>query len=207
MTNRQLGKLTGSKLRKEVQKLVNTANKRISRLEKTPLGEFSPALKYLQEKKHITRFSIKGLKDQQIRNVYKGINQFLKAQTSTVTGWKKVRRETYKRVAGTDRPFIDEEDEKGYWRAYRRLEGHNETDIFSKSRFSSEETQRELYRRVVNNPSNSIDYSIENRFEAFVTKLEDEERGIYEKTREYEKSSNLEYSSSELDEYFNELFE
>lgn len=73
--------------RKEIRRLVSMANKRINRLKKSGL-EDSPALtRFVPDR---GKFSIKGLKGNELRTEVAALRKFLQAQTSTIRGYDRV---------------------------------------------------------------------------------------------------------------------
>ena len=90
-----------NQMKKEIQSKMNTANKRLKRLEKAGYTE-SPAYKGLYKKhgwtKEKSRFSVKGKNADEIQKEYIRINRFLKDKTSTVRGANAVLRETAENI-------------------------------------------------------------------------------------------------------------
>lgn len=86
-----------NQMKKEIQQKMNTANKRLKRLEKYGYTD-SPAYAGLYKKhgwtKEKSRFSVKGKNADEIQKEYIRINRFLKDKTSTVRGVNNLLRET-----------------------------------------------------------------------------------------------------------------
>lgn len=145
-----------------VSTLASAANKRLKRLERSDVGELSPA--YQKAQKRGQRFSVAGKNINQLRNEYKDVTQFLKLKTSTVTGWKNVRNETYSRIGGD---FTSEAQEKRFWEIYRKLE----SEMFGAVQaYGSTETQRLLRKEMVLGERRSNDALIE----AMIVRLDEE---------------------------------
>lgn len=107
--------LKNKDLRKIASRLVSASNKRLRRLEsdKTKWGKLSPV--YNKEK-----FSIKGKTRNQVLREFKKMKGFMKAETSTLRGFKKYRDIVYAKVG-----FIPKRKYKKFWRIYRKFaEGH-----------------------------------------------------------------------------------
>lgn len=87
--------------KREIQKLLNKANKRLKRLEKANLKS-SPAYQGLYREGGWTekesRFGVKGKTSKEINKEYIRIKNFLNDSTSTVRGATKVLKETAKKV-------------------------------------------------------------------------------------------------------------
>ena len=87
--------------KREIQKLLNKANKRLKRLEKANL-KTSPAYQGLYREGGWTekesRFGVKGKTAKEINREYIRIKKFLNDSTSTVRGATKVLKETAKNV-------------------------------------------------------------------------------------------------------------
>ena len=161
-----------------VYTLASAANKRLTRLELSDGGKLSPAYQQAQNRGH--RFSVAGKNVNQLRNEYKAVTLFLKQKTSTVGGWKKVRKETYSRIGGD---FKSAKQEKRFWKAYRKLESNEYGAVKS---HGSTETQRLLRQEVVQGGRRSMDDIIET----MIDRLDEE----------YEKQQSLLYGE-ELDDY------
>lgn len=133
-------RMTRKELAQVVSTLSSAANKRLTRLQQSPIGELSPA--YQQALKHGQRFSTAGKNVNQLRNEYKAVTQFLKRKTSTVRGWSKVRKETTERIGGG---FSNADEELRFWELYRKLESSELGGVMS---YGSTETQRLLRQEM-----------------------------------------------------------
>ena len=81
-------------LKTVVTSMANTANRRINELLKDPVGAYSPAYKILTES-GTNKFSIKKINEMnstQLVEEYNTLKRFLKAKTSTLKGWQRIRR-------------------------------------------------------------------------------------------------------------------
>ena len=154
-----------------VSTLSSAANKRLARLERSDVGELSPA--YQQAQKRGQRFSVAGKNVNQLRNEYKAVTQFLKRETSTVSGWKKVRKETYSRIGGD---FKSAEQEKRFWKAYRKLASDEYGAVKS---YGSTETQRLLRQEVVQGGRRSMDDLIETMISRLDEEYEKQQSSLY----------------------------
>lgn len=154
--------MTRKELSKVVSSLASAANKRLTRLELSEVGEMSPA--YQQALKRGRRFSVADKNVNQLRNEYKAVTQFLKRSTSTVGGWKKVREETIKRIGGG---FSSASQEKRFWEAYRKLES---SEFGAVKSYGSTETQRLLRQEITQGGRKSMDEMIET----MITRLDEE---------------------------------
>ena len=109
-------------LKSAVTTMVSAANKRLRSMEKA--GEKSPAYRAVMKSMDVDRggrFTVKGKSFSQLRTDYVKLTEFLTHKTSTLTGWKKVKRETRKELEKQDVTFSDEEW-NDVWDAYEKLE-------------------------------------------------------------------------------------
>lgn len=143
-----LNRMTKKQLLDVVRQLSKTANQRIDRLEHTKTGTLSPAYHHVE--KRGGNFGVKGKTLNQLRNEYADVKNFLKMKTSTVSGWNKVRKETYNRI-GTDFAGVDE---VRFWNLYRKLE---ELDYGSVQNVGSTTTQRMLRQELEQNSGDDDD--------------------------------------------------
>ena len=74
-------------LRKEARKLVSLANKRLKRIEKQGLIESPAYKKFIEDGGQ--KFGIRGKNTEEVKQEIARMNDFIKKQTSTVTGTKK----------------------------------------------------------------------------------------------------------------------
>jgi hypothetical protein len=108
-------------LRAVATRLVSASNKRVRRLAKTPGGKLSPA--YARIEKRGRMFSVKGKDISGLRAEMAQMRSFMRLKTSTVTGWKKVKRYMFlsKFGARISEAQINEFINK-FWTVYRNLE-------------------------------------------------------------------------------------
>lgn len=158
-----LNRMTKKQLSDVVRRLSKTANQRIYRLEHTETGTLSPAYHHVEKRGE--NFGAGGKTLNQLRNEYADVKNFLKMKTSTVSGWNKVRKETYKRI-GVNFEGIDE---KRFWNLYRKLE---QLDYGSVQNVGSTTVQRMLRQEMEQNSGDDDD--ILNAMEKRIT-------GEYEK--------------------------
>ena len=109
-------KLKTASLKKVINRLVSSANKRLRRLYKN--APSSPVLrKHIDDTGALEQFSSKGLKH---RNDYeilmKNLKNFLNAKTSTISGFKEYREDVKQSIG----EFEDEEQEKDFWHIYNQ---------------------------------------------------------------------------------------
>ena len=140
-------KLKRSDLAKVVSQLSAAANKRVKRLSQTAVGELSPA--YQRALQH-GKFGAAGKNINQLRNEYAEVRNFLKLKTSSVSGWKKVRKNTENRLGSK---FTSVDQEKRFWRAYRQLEADNYGAVHA---VGSTESQRLLSQEMEQNTSDDL---------------------------------------------------
>lgn len=102
-------------LRREASRLVSLANKRLKRIEQQGLIESPAYKKYVEDGKQ--KFGIRGKNMQEVNQEIARINDFIKKQTSTVTGTKKyldnvaksvgiVKFDNYKQLQGQLNTFF-----------------------------------------------------------------------------------------------------
>ena len=120
-------------LKSVVTSLANTANRRIRELTKDEIGKYSPAYKILTDS-GTNKFNVKeiqNLNSTQLVEEYNTLKRFLKAKTSTLSGWKRVRkaigtRTGAKKLFGTERKSARSAKlwmnrEKRFWSLYNKL--------------------------------------------------------------------------------------
>lgn len=143
-----LNRMTKKQLSTVVSRLSKLANQRIHRLEQTETGILSPAYHHIEKRGE--NFGVKDKTLNQLRNEYTDVKKFLNMKTSTVSGWNKVRKETYNRI-GVNFEGIDE---KRFWNLYRKLE---ELDYGSVQNVGSTTTQRMLRQEMEQNSGDDDD--------------------------------------------------
>lgn len=135
LSSKDVAKMSRAELAKVVSQLASAANKRLRRLENTPMGTESRPYKTAMQ---VGNFSVARKNQGQLQNEFKRVSVFLKAKTSTVSGWKAEKTRVYKRIGGR---FDSEEAEKAFWRAYR---GIAKSEKALHKSYGSTETQRYL---------------------------------------------------------------
>lgn len=164
-----------------VSTLASAANKRLTRLELSNVGELSPA--YQQAQKRGQRFSVAGKNVNQLRNEYKAVTQFLKRRTSTISGWKNVRKETYSRIGGG---FKSAAQEKQFWKAYRKLASDEYGAVHA---FGSDETQRLLRQEMTSGGRRSTDALVNTMIARLDEEYEKQQISLYgEEFEDYDTS-------------------
>lgn len=114
--NMDVSKLTESELRKITGRLVSAGNKRVRRM--VAEDEKSPALIALQKSGGM--LSTKGKNLNQLRSEFKRAKQFLQSQTSSLRGFRKVKRDTIKALKGKDIILTDDQWDV-FWRSFEEL--------------------------------------------------------------------------------------
>lgn len=142
LSSRDVSKMSRQELARVVSQLASAGNKRLRRLEASPMGTESRPYKSAME---VGNFSVAGKNQGQLQNEFKRVSTFLKAKTSTVTGWKSQRRAIHARIGGE---FDSEEAEKAFWREYRNL-AKSERALHKS--YGSAETQRLLRKEMRKN--------------------------------------------------------
>ena len=150
-----INSMTEKELRNAVQILASSANKRLKRLEKSSLGTSSLAYQSAQKRAYTGikggKFGTAGKNRNQLLNEFKAVKNFLESKTGSVTGWNAYRQKVYKRIGGE---FNSEEQEKQFWRNYRKLEElHPE---MKQQAYGSTETQADLRRTMQEKDVNEI---------------------------------------------------
>lgn len=116
LSGTQLNKLSRKELAQVVSRLGSTANKRLRRFEKKDTT--SPATEYV--KRTGGKFSVKGKNIESLKKEYLRVKGFLEAETSTITGAKKVRKNVINKLKefGVD---IKENQYDKFFKVYERL--------------------------------------------------------------------------------------
>lgn len=143
--NMDVNTLGEKDLRAVATRLVSASNKRIRRLEKAVGGKFSPA--YARIERQGRMFSVKGKDISALRAEMAQMRSFLKLKTSTVKGWKKVRKYISARFGGR----INDTQMNEFWSIYRKLEESMGGSIGSI--FDSDKVQKMLYDEVTSEDS------------------------------------------------------
>lgn len=120
-------------LKSVVSSLARSANIRITKLSRDEIGVYSPALKILNDS-GVSRFNeseIKKMSSTRLVEEYNTLKKFLKAKSSTLKGWKDIRkaiaeRTGAKKLFATERKSarsakIWQNREKRFWNLYNKL--------------------------------------------------------------------------------------
>lgn len=121
-------------LRSVVKQMTQVANRRINNLMKDEVGKYSPALKPLHDA-GIEKFTNKGLSNRSTNDLmhdYSQLKKFLKAKSSTISGWKEIRSNIAERT-GAKKLFQNEfksqrsakiwhNREARFWKLYNKLQ-------------------------------------------------------------------------------------
>ena len=150
-------KSNAGKLQDVLVKMARVATSRINKLTKSEIGKFSPAyLKLKETKLNLSKYMLKtpNLKNTgKMLQDYTIMKNFLKAKSSTLGGWNKIRTKTAERI-GTTKLFKTEfkskrqatywiNKEKKFWKAYNHLVDEYGGII---SQLDSEKIQKMLYK-------------------------------------------------------------
>lgn len=121
-------------LRSVVKQMTQVANRRINNLMKDEVGKYSPALKPLHDA-GMEKFTTKGLNNRSTNDLmhdYSQLKKFLKAKSSTISGWKEIRSNIAERT-GAKKLFQNEfkskrsatiwhNREARFWKLYNKLQ-------------------------------------------------------------------------------------
>ena len=123
-------------LKAVVKYMTQSANRRIKSLLNSPIGEYSPAYKKLKDAGK-TKFDVRWLSKATSKETgkllqqYADVKNFLKAESSTISGWKNIRSRVAKRTGATKLFAKDYKSkrsatywtnkEKKFWKLYGRL--------------------------------------------------------------------------------------
>lgn len=122
--------LTPKDLRAITSRLVSAVNKRIRRLEAFANKEGGieiPSLRSLS-KRGIRQFSIKNASDEDVITTYANIKDFMNFETSSITNYKKLRKEIDKKVSeatGFDYANLPKNEKDEIWNLYATLRETN----------------------------------------------------------------------------------
>ena len=111
-----LNKMTRNELSKVVSQLGSTANKRMKRFEESGINSGV----YSQTKK-AGKFSARGKTLNQLRNEYIREKQFLESKTSTIRGYRAVKKNFEENVIGTSNTLTDKQYER-FWKFYNKAD-------------------------------------------------------------------------------------
>lgn len=106
-------------LRKVATRLMSAANKRLKRLGATEAGRTSPA--YQAAMKRDGKFSVKGKNLQQLKQEFANMRNFMNQSTSSLSGWRKVKRKKKEILEKRLGKPISKSTEKKFWDVYNRV--------------------------------------------------------------------------------------
>lgn len=117
-----LKKLTDSELRVLVGRTVSAGNKRIRRFQAGTGGSIPSAVGKMGMYEDV-KFSTVGKDREQLLQEFTRAKRFFKAETSSISGYKKVRKKTKERLkeAGVDISDLSEANYARFWEAYKKL--------------------------------------------------------------------------------------
>lgn len=130
-----------SELAKVTSQLAAAGNKRVQRLEASPMGIESPAYKKAMKR---GRFSVKGKNQGQLQGEFMRLKDFFAHKSGSLKGWNEMRKKTFERIGGG---FLTETEERAFWSAYRKIEGTEHALHYS---YGSTETQRAIRNEMRN---------------------------------------------------------
>lgn len=206
---RDINRLSEKELRELSMRLNSAANKRLRRLEKSGMDEWSPA--YQRIKRSGGDFSVKG-KDTKvaIKNEIQRASDFLRAQTSTDKGSKEYRenvsdifrskgnkkkKEETPQIPDVETPDVDLDDEdleiddmsemqrKKLFRALDRLREQNSAAVFN---IGSDVIIRELRRAQLGDKRKSRDKLVAELEKKYPELMEDAEARYVREQQDYE---------------------
>lgn len=180
-------RMTRPELMKTANKLVSAVNKRISRLESSEFKDSGALEKLINSGKN--RFSTAGQNRNQLLRTIKEAKAFYKAQSGSVSGQKKLIKETADRISSIGgkesgdsfKEYTEsEENRRSFWRAYERAK---DSAKINGSQFDSERVQKAIRKAMqigirdveeISEFIDSIEDEYEDEFEGF------EEEDFYE---------------------------
>lgn len=115
LTAQELNKMSRKELSKVVSQLGSTANRRLKRFEQKGIkgGVYSQTIQ-------AGKFSARGKTINQLRNEYVREKQFLESKTSTLQGYRQVKR-NFEQTIGNGVTLTDRQYER-FWRFYSKAE-------------------------------------------------------------------------------------
>ena len=129
---KELEKLTESQLRTVVGRLVSAGNKRMRRMEASAMkGSEDAQFMFVQGGKMGTynqlKFSTVGKDKQQLLEEFKRARSFMKSETSSLSGQKRIRKKSLEglRNAGVDIGNLSPANYDRFWKAYEKLKELN----------------------------------------------------------------------------------
>lgn len=135
-----LNSLQEKDIKKLTSRLVSAANKRIRRLRDSDVGKYSPALNKVDKMGRL--FSVEGKNTNEVRREFKMVKSFLQKKTSSISGYKKHRKETMERLG--IKKWQSKEQEQEFWSMYREIVELGGGDEVVKNIFGSQVIQLSL---------------------------------------------------------------
>lgn len=166
-----------------LEHMAKASNRRINTLLKSPVGSFSPAYKSLKDA-GVTKFDLKMIKNAtsketgQLLHTYSQLQKFLRAKSSRLQGWMKIRNQVKSRL-GTTKLFGSEYKSKRqatywknreikFWGLYNKLVDEYGGII---SELDSERIQRMLYKVQSMKVKGKTDEFIQGAMEKYIDEL------------------------------------
>lgn len=170
-------------LRQKTTILVSAANKRITSMEAAK--QKSPS--YRNVMRGGGKFAISGKTFDQVKEEYKRVKDFLNQETSTVRGWRKVKRETIKSIKKEIPGFeLTESEFDNFFEAYDKL---TELDENAESRSIKYDVFKEISERIKDKIKSS---------EEIAAKMKDQIEKLYQRKKQYEQQ----FSTGGVSEFF-----
>lgn len=163
----ELNSADRSTLSKWVSKMASAANKRLKRLEQK--GMESPAV--ISVGNSGGKFGARGKNLNQLRSEFIRVKNFLKMKTSTIRGYKKVKKDFFDRVEATTKQRLELTDDflNKFWRVY------DKTANLAPFIKGSEPRQKMVFDLMVDNKNLSEDELLEELNSRFTNFYEEEE--------------------------------
>lgn len=140
------------KQREVLRKVVSKLNHRLDRLEKAGLDS-APAYKYVSQRYHNTRFSVKGVNTPEaIQRLYLDMANFQQMMTSTVRGAKRNLRNIARNLDLKGTPQEIQAESNQIFAAYEKLRnylGHEDSTIYGSRRLLDTIKHKEIRRELM----------------------------------------------------------
>lgn len=140
-----VNQLSESDMRKVTTRLVSAANKRARRLAAKEEGKTSPAFRNLERSGK--PFSAAGKNRNQLYAELAKMRDFMRDKTSSLTGWKKVRKAGVERLGERLGSEVSEDEAKRFWDLVGKAQEMGGIAVYPKS----EELQSLVYDIMKNN--------------------------------------------------------
>lgn len=172
-------KLSVSELRQVVSRLASAGNKRLKNFEKS--GEDSPSVRYI--KRSGGKFSTRGKDLNALRSEYSRARNFFQSSTSTLKGWKNVKKQTISKLEKYGINVTSSQFDT-LWRAYEELK-----------EVSPEVSTRSLKYRTLQEISNIMDDDVKD-VDTIISRMQESLDEIYEE------QAVADYGSSGVSQFF-----